>query len=258
MANDTHRKYEFRCPVHGFIPVNDWEREIINQPAFQRLRRIRQLAWTDYVYPGAMHTRFEHSLGVMHVATQLFDAIVGRSGDLLRSFYSMNDDDINCDRQIVRLTALLHDTGHSPFSHAGEDLFPLEVLSDLSIAFGRNIVKEETYHYSGGYGYRITPSDNAKTVSIDLDSSYADIVDRAINEFGTRTAAELELRSTIMYVDRDFHQSKKLVQESDIAAQVRDIKPHFTEARILEAINDMKSKNQHRSLGSTVADVSDL
>ena len=56
-VSDPHRRYEVRCPVHGFIPINDWEREIINQPAFQRLRRIRQLAWTDYVYPGAMHTR---------------------------------------------------------------------------------------------------------------------------------------------------------------------------------------------------------
>jgi HD superfamily phosphohydrolase len=59
---DPHRMYEIRCPVHGFVPLNDWERQIIEQPAFQRLRRIRQLAWTDQVYPGAMHSRFEHSL----------------------------------------------------------------------------------------------------------------------------------------------------------------------------------------------------
>jgi HD superfamily phosphohydrolase len=75
---DPHRQYEIRCPVHGFITINDWEREIIAQPAFQRLRRIRQLAWTDQVYPGAMHTRFEHSLGVMHVATRLYDSGVTR------------------------------------------------------------------------------------------------------------------------------------------------------------------------------------
>jgi uncharacterized protein len=69
-------RFEIRCPVHGFIRLNDWEMGIVSQPAFQRLRRIRQLAWTDYVYPGAMHTRFEHSLGVMHTATLLYDAIV--------------------------------------------------------------------------------------------------------------------------------------------------------------------------------------
>ena len=67
---------EVRCPIYGFISLDDWERDIISQPAFQRLRRIRQLAWTDQVYPAAMHTRFEHSLGVMHMATALYDSVV--------------------------------------------------------------------------------------------------------------------------------------------------------------------------------------
>ena len=70
------RNYEIRDPIHGFIEINDWEWEIINHPVFQRLRRIKQLAWTDMVYPGATHSRFEHSLGVMHVATRMFDSIV--------------------------------------------------------------------------------------------------------------------------------------------------------------------------------------
>lgn len=48
---DPHRRYEVRCPVHGFIAFDDWVREIISQPAFQRLRRIRQLAWTDLSIP---------------------------------------------------------------------------------------------------------------------------------------------------------------------------------------------------------------
>lgn len=121
----AHRTYEIRCPVHGFITINDWEREIIEQPAFQRLRRIRQLAWTDMVYPGGMHTRFEHSLGVMHVADQLYQGIVQRSGEILKSELSYNDDGLKIDRALVRLTALLHDLGHTPFSHAGEELFPL-------------------------------------------------------------------------------------------------------------------------------------
>jgi uncharacterized protein len=121
---DPHRQYEIRCPVHGFIALNDWERDIISQAPFQRLRRIRQLAWTDLVYPGAMHTRFEHSLGVMHVATQLYDAIVKRSGELLKSELAYNDEGLQRDRALVRLTALLHDVGHAPFSHAAEGLFP--------------------------------------------------------------------------------------------------------------------------------------
>ncbi len=122
--DNKHRTYEIRCPVHGFIGFSDWEREVINHPTFQRLRRIRQLAWTDQVYPGATHTRFEHSLGVMHIAGQLFDALVGSSSDLLKSTHGFTDDEIGRDRQIVRFAALLHDTGHGPFSHAAEDLFP--------------------------------------------------------------------------------------------------------------------------------------
>lgn len=123
--HDPHRTYELRCPIHGFISLTDWEKAVISQPAFQRLRRIRQLAWTDYVYPGAMHTRFEHSLGVMHTATMLYDSIVSNSHDLLRSALAYDDAGFKRDRQLVRFAALLHDVGHSPFSHAAEELFPL-------------------------------------------------------------------------------------------------------------------------------------
>lgn len=80
---DPHRTYEIRCPVYGFISFDDREREIINHRVFQRLRRIRQLGWTDYIYPGAMHTRFEYSLGVMHMATLLYEGIVDRSKKIL-------------------------------------------------------------------------------------------------------------------------------------------------------------------------------
>lgn len=121
---DPHKTYEIRCPVHGFIQVNDWEREIIDQPAFQRLRRIRQLALTDLVYPGAMHTRFEHSLGVMHTATLLYDSIRQKSEDVLKQHLDYTREGLDRDRQLVRLAALVHDVGHAPFSHSAENLFP--------------------------------------------------------------------------------------------------------------------------------------
>lgn len=123
---DLHKNYEIRCPVHGFINLNAWEKEIVCYPSFQRLRRIRQLAWTDQVYPGAMHTRFEHSLGVMHTATLLYEAIRQRSSEVLRSEFGYTDDGLKRDLQLVRLAALLHDVGHTPFSHASEDLFPAQ------------------------------------------------------------------------------------------------------------------------------------
>jgi len=120
----VHRVYEIRCPVHGFISLNAWERDLVDQPAFQRLRRIRQLAWTDQVYPGAMHTRFEHSLGVMHSATLLYSAIRHRSSDVLASDLGYKPEGLDRDLQLVRLAALLHDVGHAPFSHAAEELLP--------------------------------------------------------------------------------------------------------------------------------------
>jgi HD superfamily phosphohydrolase len=106
------------------VEIGDWERDIINHPVFQRLRRIRQLAFAEHLYPGAVHTRFEHSLGVMHVATRIFDALMSRHDSLLRDRLRIDPKNSNA-RSLVRLAALLHDVGHSPFSHTTEELLPL-------------------------------------------------------------------------------------------------------------------------------------
>lgn len=162
MAYDPRRTYEFRCPVHGFVKLNDWERAIVDTPTFQRLRRIRQLAWTEYVYPGATHTRFEHSLGVMHTASRVYDAVCERSQSILESELAYNDDGLKRDRQLVRLAALLHDVGHTPFSHAAEDLFPEKTggkrysHEDYSTAIIRTKLKDviEKHPRNANYGFR--------------------------------------------------------------------------------------------------------
>jgi HD superfamily phosphohydrolase len=118
------QEYEVRDPIYGFISFNDWEKRIINHPALQRLRRIKQLALTEMVYPGVTHTRFEHSLGVMHFATMMYDSIVKNNLNLLKDRLSYNDAGLNTDRQLIRLAALLHDVGHSPLSHASQALMP--------------------------------------------------------------------------------------------------------------------------------------
>lgn len=120
--------YEIRDVVYGFIQLDQQEWDIINHPVYQRLRRIKQLSLTDMVYPGAVHTRLEHSIGVMKMASDIFDSITHkvRAKQLLADRYKLNDTGLDRYRKVVRLAALLHDVGHSPFSHAGENLMPLK------------------------------------------------------------------------------------------------------------------------------------
>ena len=113
----------FRDPVHGFIEVRPLEKEIIATRAFQRLRYIKQLALTSYVYHGAEHTRFGHSLGVMELATRAFRSAVGKQRYKFVKNIRDNRKKIEWLEQILRLIALTHDLGHAPFSHAAEELF---------------------------------------------------------------------------------------------------------------------------------------
>jgi len=112
-----------RDPIHGMIELNEGEVEIINHVAFQRLRRIRQLALSSLVYPGATHTRFEHSLGVMHLASRIMDSLYKRP--IIHKQFDKKDFDRL--RQLVRLAALLHDVGHAPFSYLEQHKSDIEL-----------------------------------------------------------------------------------------------------------------------------------
>jgi len=92
--------------LHGTIEFDALEERIIDTPAFQRLRRIKQMSITNLVYPGANHTRFEHSIGTAHLS----ETIARRVG--------LDEDGI----KKVKLYGLLHDIGHTAFSHEGEDV----------------------------------------------------------------------------------------------------------------------------------------
>lgn len=111
---------DIRDPIHGYIRLTPLEMAVMDSPPLQRLRHIRQLGLTDLVYPGATHNRFAHSLGTLHVAGRVLDHLFQQSPASLLPPEKKRDRI----RQLVRIAALVHDTGHSPFSHALEGLFP--------------------------------------------------------------------------------------------------------------------------------------
>lgn len=98
--------------VHGFIEYTEYERKIINLLLFRRLQSIKQLSLVNWVFPGSEHTRFIHSIGVMHIA----DKIAVRLG------YGIDD------RKIIRMAGLLHDIGHYPLSHVCEASYQETVI----------------------------------------------------------------------------------------------------------------------------------
>jgi HD superfamily phosphohydrolase len=106
---------EIKDPVHGYVYITEEERALIDSYPVQRLHRLRQLAGAEYVYPGANHTRFEHSIGVMHLASS-----VAENPNI--SQYIGEDE-----AEMVRIAGLLHDVGHGPFSHVFEYLLDKEL-----------------------------------------------------------------------------------------------------------------------------------
>lgn len=120
---------EITDPVHKCIQVTELERELIDAPVFQRLRRIKQLAGAHLVYPSAQHSRFEHSMGAMHVA--------GLAGDRLFSLNELADHDLV---QQLRVASLLHDIGHGPFSHLSEEVMMLRSNKDHE-QIGKEIIQ---------------------------------------------------------------------------------------------------------------------
>ena len=128
MAKNIH---EIRDPIHVFVRLDNHERKVLNSRYFQRLRHIHQLALTYLLYPGATHKRFEHSLGVMELASRVFNIVTNPDNvtDKIKRLLPQisRPDDVRYWRRVIRMAALCHDIGHLPFSHAAEkELLPDE------------------------------------------------------------------------------------------------------------------------------------
>ena len=145
MAMGNDKTQRMRDPVHGLIVFGDsgdchknetdgiaWR--LINTREFQRLRRIRQLGFSDLIFPGATHSRFAHSVGVYHTARRLVDVIARQRG-------SEHDRDR---ARIALLAAVLHDIGHGPFSHTFESAAAKAGLSRRHEDWSAQIVRDDT------------------------------------------------------------------------------------------------------------------
>jgi len=127
-----NKKKIFNDPVYGFINIkSDLVFDIIEHPFFQRLRRIKQLGLTDLIYPGALHTRFHHAIGAMHLMTRALDNLRSKGIEIDNHEY-----------ESAQIAILLHDIGHGPFSHALEySLMPGVQHESISFQFMKYLNK---------------------------------------------------------------------------------------------------------------------
>lgn len=133
--SSTNKKKILNDPVYGFITIpSELLYDLVEHPYFQRLRRIKQLGMSEYVYPGALHTRFHHALGAMHLMGQAIQTLRGKG-------HAITDDEC----EAAQIAILLHDVGHGPFSHVLECCFledvpheevSLLLMKDLNRQFG--------------------------------------------------------------------------------------------------------------------------
>lgn len=136
MGGHANKKKIINDPVYGFVAINsDLLFDLIEHPHFQRLRHIRQLGLTDMIFPGALHTRFHHALGALHLMGKALDKLREKGVEISPQEY-----------EAAQIAILLHDIGHGPFSHALEETL-LPGVSHESISF---LLMKELNAFFGG------------------------------------------------------------------------------------------------------------
>lgn len=168
----TNKKKIVNDPVYGFVSIpNELIFDLIEHPYFQRLRRIKQLGLTDLIYPGAIHTRFNHALGAMHLMGRVLDNLRLKGVEITHQEYEAS-----------QIATLLHDIGHGPFSHALEETL-LQQVNHESISF--QFMKELNRQFEGQLDLALQIFQNTYTrkffhqlVSSQLDTDRLDYLRR--------------------------------------------------------------------------------
>ncbi len=214
----------FRDPVHDLIildPGEEFILNLINTKEFQRLRRIKQLGLCHYVYPGAEHSRFTHSLGVFNFAKRMIEKLSARAEKKIERLFN---DKVN----IIKAASLLHDLGHGPFSHVFEGVFEedkksheywtCKIILDESTEVNRCLINE-----------RINPEEVAALVS-DEAHWYFEIVKQPQDPFVSDiVSSQLDadrmdylLRDSLMTGSRFGHYDSEWILNALTIAEVED------------------------------------
>ena len=267
---------EITDPIHKYIRITDIEKKLIDTEVFQRLRKIRQLAGAHLVYPSAQHTRFEHSLGVMHLAGLAAETLLDKG-------YITNKDDV----ESLRIAALLHDIGHGPFSHLFEEVLSENESKKINHEIiGKKIIKETIildilgkYGYDGDYVCKLSFGESQKMFynEIIAGSLSADIMDYLPRDsfftgaeyfHKTVRAGEVMLLHSLMSADKQLNFSNFCIEEYlaytdektiDIICSLKgnkfasDLALDYKKRKLLKCVYEKFLQNKHNAFNKELA-----
>lgn len=198
-----------RDSVHGTLSLNEFEVNVLDTPQVQRLRGIKQLGFISLIYPGANHSRFEHSIGTMFLASKL-------ANHLKLDEYETN---------LVRISALLHDIGHSPFSHVSEAVLDVkheELTAELIRNSELNDILSKEFDIEDIIGVINGNSPLGPIISGDLDVDRMDYLTRDSHYTGVAYGIiDIERIITNMKLDGELFLDIKGVQAAESALVAR-------------------------------------
>lgn len=221
-------------PIHRAISLSEIESKVVDHPVFQRLRNIKQLGTLHLVFPQATHSRFSHSLGVMHLAGRIFDSLFSNIIDstVTPALLEGNEDSykwkdaINYSSKVVRLAGLMHDLGHGPFSHQFEPILKKYKVKDLDETLrapakwtidGEKYLEQSLEHEHLSYGligYIIT------TLRLESEVSAQDICSLLCDDFQVTETFKAHLKYLSSLFNSDEYDSLKHVLKSILSSDI--------------------------------------